>query len=345
MRLLKWSPDFDINSESPICPAWISLPNLRIHFYNHTVLQAIGSIFGRPLQVDQATANRSRPSVARILVEMDITKECPKEIWLGSEINGYTQKVEIEIFPIFCSHCKLHGHDTSNCFILNPSLKNKTQNNGNRENGFTGSNYTWNNNRLWQRLDRILFNQHWISNWPLTVVEHLFRSLLDHCPLLISIKNNDTNIKGTSFFRFQNLWLQHSDFFQLVSSNWNNCIAPDTSVKGMIRFWLKIKRLNQSLNWWNKHHVKNIFANIKELEERVCYLENLLSSDPLVTKQLNDTKEKLIKFQDMEETFWRQKASAKHLNERDRNTKYFHALVNKKKSLNFINKVKDENGN
>ncbi|KAI0494214.1 hypothetical protein KFK09_024345 [Dendrobium nobile] len=47
----------------------------------------------------------------------------------------------------------------------------------------------------------------------------------------------------------------------------------------------------------------------------------------------------------MEETFWRQKASAKHFNEGDRNTKYFHALVNKKKSLNFINKVKDENGN
>ncbi|KAI0494215.1 hypothetical protein KFK09_024346 [Dendrobium nobile] len=66
---------------------------------------------------------------------MDITKEWPKEIWLGSEINGYTQKIEIENFPIFCSHYKLHGHDTSNCFILNPSLKNKTQNNGNRENG------------------------------------------------------------------------------------------------------------------------------------------------------------------------------------------------------------------
>ncbi|PKU60788.1 hypothetical protein MA16_Dca028207 [Dendrobium catenatum] len=134
MRLLKWSPDFDINSESPICPVWISLPNLRMHFYNHTVLQKIGSIFGRPLQVDQATANRTRPSVARILVEMDITKDWSKEIWLGSEGNGYIQKVEIENFPIFCTHCKLYGHDINNCFILNPSLKNKAQNFANRDN-------------------------------------------------------------------------------------------------------------------------------------------------------------------------------------------------------------------
>ncbi|PKU80635.1 Putative ribonuclease H protein [Dendrobium catenatum] len=131
----------------------------------------------------------------------------------------------------------------------------------------------------------------------------------------------------------------------------NDCALVDIGFTGSNytwnnnRLWLKLKRLKQSLNWWNKHHVKNIFANIKELEERVCYLENLLSSDPLVTKELNDTKEKLIKFLDMEETFWRQKASTKHLNDGDRNTKYFHALVNKKKSLNFINKVNDENGN
>ncbi|PKU64639.1 hypothetical protein MA16_Dca015900 [Dendrobium catenatum] len=99
MRLLKWTPYFDIKEESPIVPIWVSFPNLRLHFFNPNVLHALGSIFGRPLKSDQATTSRSRPSVARILVELDITKKQPREIWLGSEKSGYLQKVEFEKNP------------------------------------------------------------------------------------------------------------------------------------------------------------------------------------------------------------------------------------------------------
>ncbi|KAI0496673.1 hypothetical protein KFK09_022997 [Dendrobium nobile] len=101
MRLLKWTPFFDVKEESPIVPIWISFPNLRLHFFNANVLHALGSIFGRPLQTDQATTSRSRPSVARILVEIDITKNHPKEVWIGSENAGYMQKVDFENIPNF----------------------------------------------------------------------------------------------------------------------------------------------------------------------------------------------------------------------------------------------------
>ncbi|PKU87424.1 hypothetical protein MA16_Dca008520 [Dendrobium catenatum] len=123
MRLLKWTPDFDVHHESPIVPVWVSFPNLRLHFFNSQVLFGLASILGRPLQTDQATASVSRPSVARILVEVDISKKFPNEIWLGSELNGYFQKVEFENFPIFCMHCKMHGHNMNDCFKLHPNLK------------------------------------------------------------------------------------------------------------------------------------------------------------------------------------------------------------------------------
>lgn len=92
---------------------------------NHRVLFAIGSIFGRPLQVDQAIASLTRPSLARILVEIDITKQFPKDIWLGSDLNGYYQEVQFENFPTFCSHCKLFGHLHSHCYALHPYLRKK----------------------------------------------------------------------------------------------------------------------------------------------------------------------------------------------------------------------------
>ncbi|KAL0925310.1 hypothetical protein M5K25_003631 [Dendrobium thyrsiflorum] len=124
MRLLKWTPDFDVREESPIAPVWISFPNLRLHFFNNQVLFALASIFGRPLQTDQATSLITRPSVARVLVELDVSKKQPKEVWLGSEMNGYFQKVVFENLPSFCAHCKMHGHLMSDCFILHPTLRN-----------------------------------------------------------------------------------------------------------------------------------------------------------------------------------------------------------------------------
>ncbi|KAL0907506.1 hypothetical protein M5K25_021921 [Dendrobium thyrsiflorum] len=124
MRILKWTPFFDIRQESPIVPIWISFPNLRLHFFNPKVLHALGSLFGRPLQTDQVTAARTRPSVARVLVEVDITKKHAKEVWVGSKAYGYLQKVEFENIPDFCSHCKMHGHASTVCFKLHPGLKN-----------------------------------------------------------------------------------------------------------------------------------------------------------------------------------------------------------------------------
>ncbi|KAI0529274.1 hypothetical protein KFK09_001821 [Dendrobium nobile] len=123
MRILKWTPDFDVRHESPIVPVWVSFPNLRLHFFNSQVLFGLASILGRPMQTDQATTFVYRPSVARILVEVDISKKFPSEIWLGSELNGYFQKVEFENFPIFCTHFKMHGHSMNECFKLHPNLK------------------------------------------------------------------------------------------------------------------------------------------------------------------------------------------------------------------------------
>ncbi|PKU63149.1 hypothetical protein MA16_Dca022817 [Dendrobium catenatum] len=133
MRLLKWSPDFDVREESPIAPVWIAFPNLRLHFFNSHILFGLASVFGRPLQTDQATASLSRPSVARVLVELDVTKKHPQEIWLGSEMNGYFQKVEIENLHVFCSRCKMHGHAIKECFRLHPNLRKER--NGQNENG------------------------------------------------------------------------------------------------------------------------------------------------------------------------------------------------------------------
>ncbi|KAL0916259.1 hypothetical protein M5K25_013753 [Dendrobium thyrsiflorum] len=115
MKLIKWSPLFDITTESPIIHVWISFPNLRPHLFTHYILHGLGSLFGRPLQIDSAIASGSHPSMARILY-LD-------SIWLGPEKYGYNQKVIFSDFPSFCEYCKVLGHNKMECFHLHPHLR------------------------------------------------------------------------------------------------------------------------------------------------------------------------------------------------------------------------------
>ncbi|KAI0513597.1 hypothetical protein KFK09_009624 [Dendrobium nobile] len=553
-----------------------------------------GSIFGRPLQTDQATANRSRPSVARVLVEIDITKKHPKEIWIGSDKFGYLQKVEYEKVPDFCLHCKVHGHAIQECFVAHPHLKkqsegipkkddlvvggitkqgnfamlegqddlednngekrvddelHQTETSGNEEDdmignkdeeppripthskdgnklcdsskscniadsttkepcitkdsekvlklmekddddlagnvddieegeigsleivlpidnlsdlndvavsnpnnkgknveeevfvqvkrkgknkktvpsenpratrasnnvinvyasfvyasctragrktlwellhdfcstinapwlvggdfncitnsseriggnsphllamedfndmilncnlhdiGFLGNNFTWNRGTMWQRLDRILFNDRWISIFHNTHIEHLSRTLSDHSPLLLNVPTNSNAVSQP--FRFQNMWLLDERLENIISCNWASPLHPNDNVIGMNRLWLKLKRLKQPLRWWNKNIFKNIFSNIKLAENEVDKADRMYmsQSNDINLSALNNAKNVLVNLQEKEETFWKQKASAKFLVEGVRNTSYFHNIANHNKTSRNIHKL------
>ncbi|PKU80044.1 putative mitochondrial protein [Dendrobium catenatum] len=202
--------------------------------------------------------------------------------------------------------------------------------------GFAGNKFTWNRGHLWQRLDRVLFNNAWINVFNSTKVVHLSRTLSDHSPLLINVNFNLVGFN--SRFRFQNMWLSHDSFINVVQNNWSAPIFPDDSITGMTMLGAKLKWLKMVLNWWNKNVFKNIFSNIKEMEEKISALEDYCQNDPTVSNftVLSEAKLALSKLQGQEETYWKQKAAIKHLVEGDNNTSYFHALVNKKRAINGI---------
>lgn len=68
---------------------------------------------------------------------------------------------------------------------------------------FTGNAFTFIKYTIWKTLDRILFNDLWISHYPITQTEHLTRTLSDHSPLLLSISFHFINTHHP--FRFQNM--------------------------------------------------------------------------------------------------------------------------------------------
>ncbi|VFQ59746.1 unnamed protein product [Cuscuta campestris] len=64
---------------------------------------------------DAATSARSRPSVARFCIELDVSAELPTKFFLDNGGKGLWQAVHYEQLPSFCKDCMKSGHSTGNC--------------------------------------------------------------------------------------------------------------------------------------------------------------------------------------------------------------------------------------
>ncbi|XP_075489728.1 uncharacterized protein LOC142528576 [Primulina tabacum] len=132
--------------------------------------------------------------------------------------------------------------------------------------GFEGSSFTWTNKTIWKRLDRVFVSVDWGDHFHSIRVEHLIRTVSDHCPLFVSVP---VFASGPSSFRFQSMWLRHHGFLQTVRLNWN---LP-CHLNGMHRLFVKLKRLKSHLKWWNKSVFGDLFAKLAEAEQAVRIAE------------------------------------------------------------------------
>ncbi|KAG5613682.1 hypothetical protein H5410_013506 [Solanum commersonii] len=121
MRIQTWTPEFTPKEETPIVPIWIALPELPWHCYNKVLLKTILSSNGKVLYLDSPTSQKTRGSMARVKIQIDLTKPRPPHVWVGfknSDPNkGRWQKVQYEGIPDYCMYCKHQGHINNVCTI------------------------------------------------------------------------------------------------------------------------------------------------------------------------------------------------------------------------------------
>lgn len=72
-----------------------------------------------------------------------------------------------------------------------------------------------------ERLDRALASVDWRNYFKDATVTNLPRVASDHHPIMISIVDEE-NVKGGRLFRFEAIWLGHSDFPTIVSNRWSS---------------------------------------------------------------------------------------------------------------------------
>ncbi|KAL0290583.1 UNVERIFIED_CONTAM: hypothetical protein Sradi_7046800 [Sesamum radiatum] len=202
-----------------------------------------------------------------------------------------------------------------------------------------GNPYTWTNKRVWKRLDRVLYSKEWTDTYNSTRVQHLPRRLSDHHPLFITAAKTEN--RKPSSFRFQNMWLNHHSFFDTVRQEWNLPIEG----YGMYKLQQKIYRTKELLKRWNREVFGNVFTTVEHAKQEAEEAEKNFDRDPSEANliALNKCNAALVHTLSLESEYWRQKSNCKWLEDGERNTKYFHSLVKKKRLKSTIHRIFEEN--
>jgi hypothetical protein len=108
LYLNRWTPSFDPEMEVPKdVPVWVRLPNLPIHCWNPSSLQAIGNGLGH--YIDRADP-KDQYSCAHICVEVNLEVGLPEAIKLKVGDWQHYQKLDYEQLPFKCRGCHEYGH-------------------------------------------------------------------------------------------------------------------------------------------------------------------------------------------------------------------------------------------
>lgn len=89
----------------------------------------MASAIGQPLDVDRATYDKTRPSTAKVKVEVNLLRILPRRIrvqfkdLVTGEITSVWQRVKYDYLPYYYKICKRQGHRESDCRALISMLK------------------------------------------------------------------------------------------------------------------------------------------------------------------------------------------------------------------------------
>ncbi|KAF3661437.1 hypothetical protein FXO37_12930 [Capsicum annuum] len=90
MRTFKWEPWFEPNIKTTIGVAWILMPDLPPNSFEKKAIFSIAYAVRKPLTVDMAARNQTRPSCATVNVEVDLIANLPQRVRINkdNEVTG-----------------------------------------------------------------------------------------------------------------------------------------------------------------------------------------------------------------------------------------------------------------
>jgi len=198
-----------------------------------------------------------------------------------------------------------------------------------------GRQYTWTNKQfppLLERLDWFFTTNSWTTKFPNTMVKTLVMETSDHWPCVVEIA---IAIHQAKMFRFENHWLNHEDFIQVVVNGWS---APSHVSDPAKVLTAKFKNLRKDLKIW-KLKLPKLAIAIQNIKLVLHFLETIELFRDFSLPEWNFRyliSEKLIFLLKQQKTYWKQKGKIRWVKEGDASTRFFHAHATIKHINNTI---------
>ena len=200
---------------------------------------------------------------------------------------------------------------------------------------------TQHNTTLYERLDRAIAHQTFMSDFPRSSTYYGNFTVSDHAPLFF-----DTNEQAPArpfHFRFQNHWALELESHQLVRSAWT------TPIRGsrFYRIQQKLKHIKSSLKNWAFIKYKHNNNKLVENENKIKALQEQLWQQPYNTiwiKHINRLITQREKILLCGQHLWGSHSRKQWLTQGDRNSRFFHNRMKKKAATNTIYRLQNDLG-
>jgi hypothetical protein len=191
---------------------------------------------------------------------------------------------------------------------------------------------------LLERLDWFFTSGSWTISYPSTIVYPLSRPTSDHVPCVISI---GTKIPKAQLFRFENYWLQHSEFKDIVQNIWNIPVGFTDSAK---KINAKLKNLRRGLKHWSKN-LPCLRQQIERINKVIELLDQIEEMRTLSLQEWNLRdllKDLIITLLQNQKAYWKQRGKIRWVKLGDENTKFFHTRATINYRHNHISMLKNQ---
>ena len=95
---------------------------LPLENWTQVALSIICSKVGKPISTDNITVTRGQLSYARVLIEIDASRELVKSVPFKLPLGKLCiQPIKYAYEPKFCVHCKFFGHSLKGCKVKEPN--------------------------------------------------------------------------------------------------------------------------------------------------------------------------------------------------------------------------------
>ncbi|GJV91196.1 RNA-directed DNA polymerase, eukaryota [Tanacetum coccineum] len=195
-----------------------------------------------------------------------------------------------------------------------------------------GYSFTWalKSSSKMSKLDRFLISEGLISIFSSLAAICLDRRLSDHRPILLRESFVDY---GPTPFRVFHSWFTKDGFDNLIADTWNNLSIMETNKISLLR--KKFQALKAIIKNWSRDEMLKASAVRHSAQSRISELDKLidkgLSNNDIINERISLLKD-IHDLDKRHSSDLAQKAKIQWAIEGDENSKYFHGIINKKRS-------------